>query len=212
MTTARSFFEALRLLGPLRVISQCGPSTFESICTVRSFSLADGYFNAIDPAFHWHLKLDGFGHLCSRDEIHARSGLDLEDLKGRSVSRLSGGERRRAWLAMALCQGARVLLLDEPTSSLDLKHQCEVLDLLAHINRERGVTLAVVLHDLERAARLAHRMAVLHRGRLYAIGAPRECLTREMFLDVFGVDTRLTDEDGTLRIRVLGPGDATRSL
>jgi putative heme iron utilization protein len=74
MTTARSFFEALRLLGPLRVISQCGPSTFESICTMRSFSLADGYFNAIDPAFHWHLKLDGFGHLRSRDEIHARSG------------------------------------------------------------------------------------------------------------------------------------------
>lgn len=74
MATARSFFEALRLLGPLRVISQCGPSTFESICTVRSFSIADGYFNAIDPAFHWHLKLDGFGHLRSRDEIHTRSG------------------------------------------------------------------------------------------------------------------------------------------
>lgn len=74
MATVRSFFEALRLLGPLRVISQCGPSTFESICAVRSFSLADGWFNAIDPAFHWHLKLDGFGHLRSRDETHARSG------------------------------------------------------------------------------------------------------------------------------------------
>lgn len=138
--------------------------------------------------------------------------LDLEDLKGRSVSRLSGGERRRAWLAMALCQGARVLLLDEPTASLDLKHQCEVLDLLAHINRERCVTIGVVLHDLERAARLAHRVAVLHRGRLYTVGTPRECLTREMFLDVFGVDTRITEEDGNLRIQVLGPGDAIRSL
>lgn len=162
---------------------------------------------------HPHLRAFSAPGPADRSAVReALRWLDLEDLKGRSVSHLSGGERRRAWLAMALCQGARVLLLDEPTASLDLKHQCEVLDLLAHINRERGVTLGVVLHDLERAAQLAHRVAVLHRGRLYAVGTPRECLTREMFLDVFGVDTRITEEDGTLRLRVLGPGDATRSL
>lgn len=138
--------------------------------------------------------------------------LDLEDLRGRPVSRLSGGERRRAWLAMALAQGARALLLDEPTASLDLKHQFEVLELLTRVNRERGVTIAVVLHDVERAARIAHRVAVLHRGRLYACGEARDCLTPEMFLDVFGVEARIGMEDGFLRVRVLGPGDAIRSL
>ncbi|HYG63995.1 MAG TPA: ABC transporter ATP-binding protein [Thermoanaerobaculia bacterium] len=138
--------------------------------------------------------------------------LDLEDLRGRAVARLSGGERRRAWLAMTLCQGADVLLLDEPTASLDLKHQCEVLELLARINRERGVTLGIVLHDVDQAARLAHRVAILHRGRLYRAGPPRDCLTREMFLDVYGVETRITDEAGALRVQVLGPGDPTRSL
>ena len=138
--------------------------------------------------------------------------LDLEDLRGRPVSRLSGGERRRAWLAMTLAQGARVLLLDEPTVSLDLRQQHEVLELLARINRERGVTIGVVLHDAERAARVAHRVAILHRGRLYAAGTPRECLNSEMFLDVFGVAAEVSWEGGAPRIQVLGPGDATRSL
>lgn len=72
--TARRFFEALTLLGPLRVISQSGPSTFEAICELTRFGIADGTLNAITPDYHWHLRLDGFGHLRSRDEIHGRSG------------------------------------------------------------------------------------------------------------------------------------------
>ena len=72
--TARRFFEALTLLGPLRVISQSGPSTFEALCELTRFKIADGYLNAITPDYHWHLRLDGFGHLRSRDEIHGRSG------------------------------------------------------------------------------------------------------------------------------------------
>jgi iron complex transport system ATP-binding protein len=165
-----------------------------------------------------HPHLRGFGAAGPADRAAVREALrwlDLEDLRGRSVARLSGGERRRAWLAMVLAQDARVVLLDEPTAGLDLKHQCELMELLTRINRERGVTLGVVLHDVEHAARLAHRIAILHRGRLYAVGEPRRCLTPEMFLDVFGVEVRIDpagDEDGGLRLRVLGPGDAIRSL
>jgi iron complex transport system ATP-binding protein len=138
--------------------------------------------------------------------------LDLLDLRRRAVETLSGGERRRVWLAMALCQEAPVLLLDEPTAALDLRHQWEVLALLARLNREHGLTLGVVLHDLEQAAALAHRVAVLHRGRLYASGAPETCLTHEALRDVWGVDAEITKEDGFVRVRVRGPADPIRSL
>jgi iron complex transport system ATP-binding protein len=159
--------------------------------------------------------LDAFAAPAAGDRAAVREALrwlDLEDFRGRAVSRLSGGERRRAWLAMTLAQGARTLLLDEPTASLDLKHQYEVLELLTRINRERGVTIGVVLHDVERAARIAHRIAILHRGRLYAAGTPRACLTAEMFLDVFSVEAEVAWSGEEPRIRVIGPGDATRSL
>ena len=79
---------------------------------------------------------------------------------------------------MVLAQEPELLLLDEPTAALDLRHQWQVVALLAHINRERGIALVIALHDLAQAAELAHRIAVMHRGRLYAIGAPERCLTR----------------------------------
>ncbi|MCC6641707.1 MAG: ABC transporter ATP-binding protein [Deltaproteobacteria bacterium] len=142
----------------------------------------------------------------------ALRALDLLDLRERRVETLSGGERRRAWLAMALCQEAPVLLLDEPTAALDLRHQWEVLALLARINREQGLTLGVVLHDLEQAAALAHRLAIIHRGRLYAIGPPEACLTPETLRDVWRIDADVSKEDGFLRLRVRGPADPIRSL
>jgi iron complex transport system ATP-binding protein len=144
-----------------------------------------------------------------RDAVAA---LDLADLRQRPVETLSGGERRRAWLAMVLAQGAEILLLDEPTAALDVRQQWEVMLLLGRLNRERGVTLVVSLHDLELAAALAHRVAVLHRGRLYDVGAPEQCIRSEMLRDVFGVDAEVTKEDGLLRVRVHGPADPLRSL
>jgi iron complex transport system ATP-binding protein len=142
----------------------------------------------------------------------ALAALDLGELRLRPVETLSGGERRRAWLGMVLAQGAEILLLDEPTASLDVRQQWEVLILLGRLNRERGVTLVVSLHDLEQAAALAHRVAVLHRGRLYDVGAPERCIRPEMLRDVFGVDADVTKDDGFLRIRVRGPADPLRSL
>jgi iron complex transport system ATP-binding protein len=142
----------------------------------------------------------------------ALQAMDLEDLRARRVETLSGGERRRAWLAMVLAQQSEVLLLDEPTAALDLRHQWEVLALLARASRERGLALVLSLHDLEQAASLAQRIAVLHRGRLYASGPPEACIGEEMLRDVFGVDARVSKEDGQLRIRVRGPADAVRTL
>jgi len=113
---------------------------------------------------------------------------------------------------MALAQEPEFLLLDEPTAALDLRHQFELLDLLRRLNRERGTTIVLSLHDLEHAAHVADRVAVLCRGRLYAMGAPREVLTEETLLDVFRVATRIRIEDESLTVRVLGPGDPLRSF
>jgi iron complex transport system ATP-binding protein len=151
----------------------------------------------------------------ARDRAAVRAALralELVDLRQRAVETLSGGERRRAWLGVALCQESELLLLDEPTASLDLRAQWEVLELLARLNRERGLTLAVVLHDLEQAAALAHRVAVVHRGRIYEVGPPEQVIREEMLRDVYGVNARVGKEDGFLRLRVLGPADPGRHL
>jgi len=151
----------------------------------------------------------------TRDHAAVREALaamELGDLRTRPLETLSGGERRRAWIAMVLAQEPELLLLDEPTAALDLRHQWEVLEFLARANRERGLTIVVSLHDLEQAAGLAHRLAILHRGRLYAAGAPERCLGEEMLRDVFAVDARVGKDDGRLTLRVRGPGDPLRSL
>jgi iron complex transport system ATP-binding protein len=111
----------------------------------------------------------------------------IEPLAKRQVSALSGGERQRVWLAMALAQQPHILLLDEPTTFLDLNHQLEVLDLVHALNDRRGLTVVMVLHDLNQAARYASRMVVLQKGRIYADGTPATVLTPAMLRDVFGV-------------------------
>lgn len=136
----------------------------------------------------------------------------LAELRHRRVETLSGGERRRAWLAMVLAQRAELLLLDEPTAALDLRQQHEVLELLADVNHTQGTSVVLVLHDLEHAARIAHRVAVLHRGRLYQVDSPRACIVPEMLRDVFGVAARIEIDAGRLCVRVDGPADPARRL
>ncbi|MEV6522224.1 ABC transporter ATP-binding protein [Longispora sp. NPDC051575] len=109
------------------------------------------------------------------------------DLADRPVDTLSGGQRQRAWISMALAQGTDLLLLDEPTTFLDLAHQLDVLDLVGRLHRERGRTVVMVLHDLNLAARYAHRLVAMRDGRIVASGPPAEILTPELVEDVFGV-------------------------
>lgn len=105
----------------------------------------------------------------------------------RAIDTLSGGQRQRAWIAMALAQQTDVLLLDEPTTYLDLAHQIDVLDLLAELN-ERGRTIVMVLHDLNQAARYADMIVALRGGQIVAQGTPEHVITPENILQVFGLD------------------------
>lgn len=109
------------------------------------------------------------------------------ELAERSVDELSGGQRQRAWIAMALAQETEVLLLDEPTTFLDVAHQIEVLDLLAELGRDRGTTIVMVLHDLNLAARYADEIVAMCEGRIVASGPPAEILTPELVEEVFGI-------------------------
>jgi iron complex transport system ATP-binding protein len=111
----------------------------------------------------------------------------VEDLAEREVDALSGGQRQRTWIAMALCQRTGILLLDEPTTYLDVRHQLEVLDLLVDLNRRDGTTIVAVLHDLNLACRYADRLVAMREGRVVAEGAPAEIVTRELVTDVFGM-------------------------
>lgn len=113
------------------------------------------------------------------------------DLAERDVDELSGGQRQRVWIAMALAQETDLLLLDEPTTFLDIAHQVEVLDLLVDLNRQRGTTIVMVLHDLNLAARYADHLVAIRQGQVYAAGAPDTVLTEEMVGEVFGVPCRV---------------------
>jgi iron complex transport system ATP-binding protein len=107
------------------------------------------------------------------------------DLAGRSVDELSGGQRQRVWIAMTLAQETGILLLDEPTTYLDLAHQVEVLDLLVDLNRADGRTIVLVLHDLNHATRYSHHLVAMRGGSIVAQGPPAEVVTAELVQDVF---------------------------
>ncbi|WP_078862006.1 ABC transporter ATP-binding protein [Streptomyces sp. NRRL F-5123] len=111
------------------------------------------------------------------------------DLAHRLVDELSGGQRQRAWIAMALAQDTDLLLLDEPTTFLDIAHQVEVLDLVRRLNRERGRTVVAVLHDLNQAARYADHLVAMKAGRIVAEGPPSEVVTAALVREVFGLES-----------------------
>ncbi|WP_340556767.1 ABC transporter ATP-binding protein [Streptomyces sp. GSL17-111] len=112
----------------------------------------------------------------------------------RPVDALSGGERQRVRLAMALAQDTRVLLLDEPTTYLDLRHQLEVLQTVVRLRAERGMTVVMVLHDLGHAARFAERVVALRDGRIVADGAPKEVVTPAFLAEVLDVAGRVGED------------------
>ncbi len=113
------------------------------------------------------------------------------ELADRPVDELSGGQRQRVWIAMALAQQTSILLLDEPTTFLDVSHQVEVLDLLTDLNRAQGTTIVMVLHDLNLAARYCDHLIALAGGRIHAAGAPDDVLTPEMVEAVFGLPSQV---------------------
>lgn len=127
----------------------------------------------------------------------ALASTGLTDLADRTLDELSGGQRQHAWIAMTLAQAAEVMLLDEPTTYLDLNHQVRVLELLRELNERHDRTIVMVLHDLNQAARYAHEVLAIKDGRLVAGGPPTTVMTESLIRDVFGLDVRVIDDPVT---------------
>ncbi|GIE95599.1 ABC transporter ATP-binding protein [Paractinoplanes rishiriensis] len=128
------------------------------------------------------------------------------DLATRAVDELSGGQRQRVWIAMALAQRTGILLLDEPTTYLDVSHQVEVLDLLTDLNETEGATVVMVLHELNLACRYADHLIVMRAGQVAAAGLPAEVLTEQVVGDVFDMRCRVVPDpvSGTPMIVPIG--------
>tara|TARA_R110002124_G_C8968918_1_gene514839 strand:- start:3535 stop:4347 length:813 start_codon:yes stop_codon:yes gene_type:complete len=125
---------------------------------------------------------------------HALNATDTAELASRRIEELSGGQRQRVWIAMALSQNPDILLLDEPTTFLDVRHQLDALDVLADLNRERGTTVVMVLHELNLAARYADHMILMCEGRILAQGTPSEVVTAERMREAFGLEAQIIDD------------------
>lgn len=144
-----------------------------------------------------HPHQGAFSRWSAADDLAVAEALDATgtaDLADRSVDELSGGQRQRVWIAMALAQQTDILLLDEPTTFLDVNHQVEVLDLLTELNARSGVTIVMVLHDLNLAARYCDRLVMLAAGGIHAAGTPAEVLTEDNVEEVFGLSNRIIDD------------------
>ncbi|GIO14675.1 iron(3+)-hydroxamate import ATP-binding protein FhuC [Cohnella xylanilytica] len=142
----------------------------------------------------------GFGSLKAEDHRMVEWALEATGMYGfadRPVDQLSGGQRQRAWIAMALAQGTEVLLLDEPTTFLDMAHQIEVMMLLEKLNRDQRRTIIMVVHDLNHAARYAQHLVALKKGTVLYEGDPTEVMTPEMLRVVFGIDADVIPDPRT---------------
>jgi len=126
--------------------------------------------------------------------VNALAVTNTLDLADRAVDELSGGQRQRVWIAMALAQETPILLLDEPTTFLDIAHQIEVLDLVADLNDRRDATVVMVLHDLNHACRYADHVIAMSGGAIVASGPPAEVITAEVVREVFGLECIVVDD------------------
>ncbi|MEM8923447.1 MAG: ABC transporter ATP-binding protein [Actinomycetota bacterium] len=141
-----------------------------------------------------------FDQWSASDEEAVVSALDrtgIDDLRDRQLDELSGGQRQRAWIAMALAQETPLLLLDEPTTFLDIAHQMDILDLLATLNENEGRTVVMVLHDLNHACRYADHLIAMRDGTVIAEGEPEEVATASLIESVFGLPVKVIDDPVT---------------
>ncbi|MBX3015973.1 MAG: ABC transporter ATP-binding protein [Caldilineaceae bacterium] len=144
----------------------------------------------------------GFGNLTAEDKkivAWALSITKLNEFAHREIDTLSGGQRQRVWVAMALAQQADLILLDEPTTYLDLAHQLEVLELLHQLNRTQACTIVMVLHDLNLAARFSDYMIAMHAGAIIKHGVPEVVMTPEVLRAAFQIDANIVQEPTTNR-------------
>lgn len=151
------------------------------------------------PHKKWFEKLNGEDReivAWSLEKTH------LTAYKDRTVASLSGGESQRAWIAMALAQRPKILLLDEPTTYLDIAHQHEVLELVRELNREMGMTIVMVLHDLNQASRYSDHIIVVQAGKKVLSGTPNQVMTTDMIRDVYRMDAEIQYAPSEMKPRI----------
>lgn len=139
----------------------------------------------------------GFGKLKDEDKDIINWALEktrISEFRDRPIEALSGGQRQRAWIAMALAQETDILLLDEPTTYLDLAHQLEVLNLLEELNKKEGRTIVMVIHELNNAARFADHMIGVKKGKIVCQGTAHEVMTKENLREIFNIDAEIINE------------------
>lgn len=155
----------------------------------------------LDLVAHGRYPHRGFAEqLTGSDRAIVESAIarcDVEAFAGRRLATLSGGERQRAWIAAALAQEPRILLLDEPTSALDIRHQLAVMDLLRGLNEREGITIGIVVHDINLAARACSRIIAMRKGQIIRDAEPGEVITPELMREVFGVETEIGTDPAT---------------
>lgn len=153
-------------------------------------------------------RLVSFGRTPYRKSMHGKSQEDerlvewamevtgILDYRDREVSRLSGGQRQRVWIAMALAQNTKILFLDEPTTYLDIRYQIEILELVRKLNREYGITIIMVLHDINQAIHFSDRVIGLAEGTVIVEGSPDEVISTESIRKMYGIELGVTQIDG----------------
>jgi ABC-type cobalamin/Fe3+-siderophores transport system ATPase subunit len=155
-----------------------------------------GSITVEDLAYHGRYPYRGFFESVSaadREAVErALSLAGVDHLRDKEVGSLSGGQKQLAWIAMVLAQETDTLLLDEPTTFLDLHHQLRVMETIRRLNEENGVTVAIVLHDITQAARFADYLIALQDGSVYDWGPPQDVVTEDLLADVFKIDAAVT--------------------
>lgn len=142
----------------------------------------------------------GFGKLKKEDKNIIQWALEVTGLiefRERDIEDLSGGQRQRAWIAMTLAQETEIIMLDEPTTYLDMSYQLEVLEVLQKLNKEKNITVVIVLHELNNACRFADNIIGLKKGKIICQGRPLDVINKENLKEIYGIDANLTiSEDG----------------
>ncbi|MGW9415934.1 ABC transporter ATP-binding protein [Arthrobacter cupressi] len=159
-----------------------------------------------------HPRQKWYQQFSAGDEAAVAAALEATDVSALAhtvLDDLSGGQRQRAWISMALAQESDILLLDEPTTYLDLAHQVEVLELVRRLNRELGRTVVMVLHDISLAARYSDRIVAMKDGLIEAQGTPAEVVTAELLWSIFGLRAHVVPEPSEGRPHVIPLGSET---
>lgn len=172
-------------------------------------NVAPGSISVEELIYHGRYPHRGFfEQVNEEDERAVEEAIDLagiEHLRDREVGQLSGGQKQLVWVAMTLAQETDVLLLDEPTTFLDLHHQLEVMEIIETLRDESEITVVLVLHDIDQAARYADHMLALKDGSIHARGTPEEVITEELLADVFEVDATVEPGPDGPQITPHGP-------